>query len=91
MTNEQIIANLTAKLEEATKPKWISVGEELPEHNGANGCNLGDSVIVDIYVEGERWTDCYYSFDDECWYDCDMHCTIDNATHWMKIPPSPEM
>lgn len=91
MTDKQIIERLTRELEEATKPKWISVSDRMPEYNGAIGCNLGDSIIVDIYVKGERWTDCYYSFDDDCWYDCDLHCTITETTHWMYIPPAPEV
>ncbi|UVD32316.1 hypothetical protein [Vibrio phage vB_VaM_H2] len=71
--------------------EWISVKDKLPEHNGAIGCNEGDSVVVDVFADGERWPFCYYSFDDECWYDTDVHCSIDLVTHWMPLPEPPEV
>ncbi len=69
--------------------EWISVNERFPEHDGVKGCSLGNSIVVDIYADGERWFNCYYSFDDECWYDTDMNCSIDLVTNWMYQPKPP--
>lgn len=67
---------------EAQQPRWISVGEQLPE----NGQKIiaafrdGGGLIVDQarYSNGE--------FDFASWaYVCG-----DNVTHWMPLPQSPE-
>lgn len=71
--------------------EWISVDEKLPNRDG-DGSGLGYSVVVDLWVDGERLPDCYYNFDDEQWLDTDIHCEIDLdlVTHWMPLPTPPE-
>lgn len=91
MTDKQIILSLTRELEAATKPKWVSVSDRLPEHDGVKGCSLGSSVIVDIYADGERWINCYYNFDAEMWFDTDLSMPVDSVTHWQPTPPAPEV
>ena len=63
---------------------WIDVDYKKP--NKVNNI----SEIVDLWVEGERWPNCYYCFDDDNWYDMDCGITIDGATHWMSLPEPPE-
>ncbi len=79
MTDKQIILSLTRELEAATKPKWVSVDEQLPELKvrvlafdfngfGTVSARLGSAGW---YLEGVL----------------DNHC---NVTHWQPLPPDPE-
>ena len=78
MNDKQIIKKLTEELEEATKPKWVSV-EEIPV-NGHYGWEVGERAIAfNGYVFEIEW-------DGEDW------CSIggDDFTHWMKTPEDPQ-
>lgn len=67
---------------EAQQPRWISVGERLPEN--------GQKIIAAFYDNGGRVVDqARYNngeFDFASWaYVCG-----DNVTHWMPMPLPPE-
>jgi hypothetical protein len=67
--------------------EWISVEERLPLKQ-RGGC----SEVVDVWIENERWPNCYYYFEEEEWYDVDTGDAISHkVTHWMKIPSPPEV
>ena len=65
---------------EAQQPRWISVGERLPEDDGYVLCHCNDGspdVVCMYYGDGEFVTP-----------------ELDNithiVTHWMPLPPGPE-
>lgn len=50
-----------------------------------------DDRPVDLLIDGERWTDCYWH--DGKWqlmWDGRWIETDDGATHWMSLPEPPE-
>ena len=71
-----------------TKSQWISVEDELPESYGNRYCT-GTSPMVDVYTDDERWTDCYYDYDGDCFRHPDMDCIVRDVTHWMPLPKPP--
>ncbi len=83
MTDKQIIANLTAKLEAAIKPKWIDLKTQLPEvsHNEIVIKNSrGWTRIVrflNTIKHGRQFVDCY-----------DQPLKGFGATHFYKLPES---
>ncbi len=78
MTDKQIIANLTAKLEAATKPKWVSVHDCVP--------SLGTQCLV-VLDDGHMETGCY---EGEVFGFTVDNCPAD-ITHWQPLPPPPEV
>ncbi len=87
MTDKQIIANLTAKLEAATKPKWVSVSDRLPEEVGKYLCHFSDGTIE---------TYDYQKLDDGRYGITDVGYGFEAAnnwhvTHWQSLPPAPEV
>ena len=67
---------------EAQQPRWISVGEQLPE-NGQKiiAAFRGSSGWV---VDQARYA--YGEFDFASW----VNVLGDNVTHWMPMPPKPK-
>lgn len=67
---------------EAQHPRWISVGEQLPE-NGQKiiAAFRGSSGWV---VDQARYA--YGEFDFASW----VNVSSDNVTHWMPMPPKPK-
>lgn len=67
---------------EAQQPRWISVGERLPE-NGQKiiAAFRGSSGWV---VDQARYA--YGEFDFASW----VNVLNDNVTHWMPMPPKPK-
>ena len=67
---------------EAQQPRWISVGERLPEDGQKiiAAFRDGGGLIIDQarYSNGE--------FDFASW----AYVWGDNVTHWMPLPPGPE-
>lgn len=64
----------------AQQPRWISVGERLPEDDGyvLCHCNDGSSDIVCMYHgDGDFVTP-------------DLDCYTGIVTHWMPLPQPPE-
>lgn len=97
MTDKQIIANLTAKLEAATKPKWVNIHNEKPAY--------GEPVLISINSVVQKITYNLDGSDDRLdWlephstigaYD-DMQELTFFVTHdlnleWQPLPPAPEV
>lgn len=90
MNDKQIIKKLTEELEEATKPKWVSVHDMTPDKG----------VCVDLYLsygdsEG-RICNCFLdSENDEYWYwddkvEARIRFDASLVTHWMPLPEPPK-
>lgn len=63
-----------------TVPRWVSVKERLPEHNGIYYCNTRMwGTIMCRYVDG-RWADDKVRFSN----------FPRRPTHWLEIPEIPE-
>lgn len=64
--------------------EWISVKDSLPEYE----------QIVDVFVRysdgWERFTAVEYYPEMKFPWQHDDLCSIDNVTHWMKLPEPPE-
>ncbi len=79
MTDKQIIAKLTAKLEAATKPKWVISDDEKP--------TFGSEVLV-IDADGTK-TVGYWSMGG--FWVLDSEFMNVEITHWQPLPPAPEV
>lgn len=66
---------------EAQQPRWISVGERLPEEDGCVVCYLKD---------GSPYTVCVYFADGELFFAPGLNNVTDSVTHWMPMPQPPE-
>ncbi len=55
MTDKQIIANLTAKLEAATKPKWVSVHDMLPQNETGVICCCSEGHVSEMYFDDGKF------------------------------------
>lgn len=67
---------------EAQQPRWISVGERLPEDDGYFLCNRNDGspdVVCMYYGDGDFLTP-----------EPDLNNISHVITHWMPLPQSPE-
>ena len=65
---------------EALVPKWISVGERLPENTKA--------VIVWCPECADKYT-AYWDFE-EWWFFGGFGLLTETVTHWMPLPEDPE-
>lgn len=75
--------------------KWISVNERLPETTHTMSC--GNKYSEDVLVtDGE---DCYVAnleavrpfFEVKVWAITQSDVEINGVTHWMPLPPPPEV
>lgn len=66
---------------EAQQPRWISVGERLPEDDGCVLCYL---------KEGSPNTVCIYYADGELFFMPGLNNVTDSVTHWMPLPQPPK-
>lgn len=84
MNDKQIIKRLTEELEQATKPKWISVDDKWP-----NECEYvsGEYEVVLIYSEDIGVTCGFIEGSQWC---CVNRLPIVGVTHWMHLPESPQ-
>ncbi len=74
MTDKQIIANLTAKLESATKPKWVSVSDRLPENERVIAYTPNEDLCVQYrFIPAGLFKQ-----------------VASDATHWQTLPTQPE-
>ena len=67
---------------EAQQPRWISVGERLPEDDGYFLCNRNDGspdVVCMYYGDGDFLTP-----------EPELNNISHVITHWMPLPQSPE-
>lgn len=67
---------------EAQQPRWISVGERLPEDDGYFLCNRNDGspdVVCMYYGDGDFLTP-----------EPELNNISNVITHWMPLPQSPE-
>lgn len=67
-------------------PRWIPVSERLPE----------DGVWVLVYVHGDiglAWVKHYSDLPEDVWYGLGegFRLVDDAPTHWMPLPPKPEV
>ncbi len=68
---------------EANADGWVSATDQLPPHDEND---KHTSVFVDVFGDGERWSDCYYCFLEEEWIDNSLGDPISiNVTHWKAI------
>ncbi len=72
--------SLTRELEAATKPKWISVDDRLPEESGAYWTFNGDDEKPSVIQQRVHMYDSNYK---------QFNCHT--VTHWQPLPPSPEV
>ncbi len=99
MTDKQIILSLTRELEAATKPKWVSVSDRLPEvgvevlvvnSKGSMSTSKDVGLAQDVIGKYNR------SFYDEE-RDFNSVCASIgggwsmNVTHWQPLPTQPEV
>lgn len=95
MNDKQIIKRLTQELEEATKPKWISVDEEMPNKRFewyliSSDCNkphesLVTMAFLDSDINGRAIWLVHNDGDRACGSD-----EWENVTHWMSLPERPQ-
>ncbi len=84
MTDEQIIANLTAKLEAATKPKWVSIDSEIKPEQGqqvliyTTDADDLPTIVKATYNVKNRFLLCG-GYRDK------------GLTHWQPLPTAPEV
>ncbi len=87
MTDKQIITNLTAKLEAATKPKWISVHDMMPP--------IGEEVLIRISCANHFNIESAKLKADGTWLGCwcDTYGKAGSSyqvNHWMPKPQDPK-
>ncbi len=82
MTDKQIIANLTAKLEAATKPKWVSVHDMTPPNGTGVICCCSSGHVSEMYFRDDKF-DFPYSNHEPDEYDLQFLWGI---THWQPLP-----
>ncbi|EMK3322546.1 hypothetical protein V8035_000891 [Vibrio vulnificus] len=63
------------------KNEWNLVKNGLPKEETCKRT----SHIVDIFGDGERWTNCYYCFLGKIWFDLTGYEVSINVTHWKYI------
>lgn len=66
---------------EAQQPRWISVGERLPEDDGYVLCHCNDG-LPDVV--------CMYYGGGELFFMPGLNNVTDSVTHWMPLPQPPE-
>lgn len=66
---------------EAQQPRWISVGERLPEEDAYVLCHCNDG-LPDVV--------CMYYGGGELFFMPGLNNVTDSVTHWMPLPQSPE-
>lgn len=85
MTDKQIILSLARELEAATKPKWVSVSDRLPEHDGQYLVKVPNSAFNPA---GQSVSDFSQRVSPNFQYD---RIHIDSVTHWQPLPTPPEV
>lgn len=71
--------------DEVTKPRWISVEEELPPRDDEFISDMSIDVLV---TDGKTIHRCFYDYNIKCWLDGNLW-EFDNITHWMLLPQAP--
>lgn len=85
MTDKQIILSLTRELEAATKPKWVSVDDELPAKSGQYLVKVPNSPFNrngQAVSEFSKLSNPNFGYD---------RIHMDRVTHWQPLPPAPEV
>lgn len=85
MNDKQIIKRLTQELEEATKPKWVSVHDIVPANKTGVICCCSSGHVSEMYFYDGKF-DFPYSNHELDEYDLEF---LRNITHWQPLPTPP--
>lgn len=79
---------------EAQQPRWISVGEQLPEKNGEYLCFFEDGQIASAEFCKEEggfgWREEYFDIDTMSVKESELRNFTFTVTQWMPLPPEEE-